>query len=141
MTLTFQSIPTEHVDLVWEDLAPLLIPALSTASGKFDIEDVRKSVLNEELMLWAVSDGVEPIAALTTRIVCYPQRRALAMDWLGGTRMKEWLPMVQAELTNHAKVNNCEHLEAYGRRGWQRWLERFGWNPEYISYRMDLDHG
>lgn len=30
------------------------------------------------------------IAAFTTRLIQYPRRRALALDWVGGTQMKEW---------------------------------------------------
>ena len=40
-----------------------------------------------------------------------------------------------------AKDNNCTHLEGYGRKAWGRWLGKYGWNPEYIAYRMELNNG
>jgi len=139
--LTFGAIPPEGVDLVWDVVAPMLIPALDTAAGKFEISDVYAQLRTGELLLWVVADDMTPIAALTTQLIVYPGRRAMAIDWLGGSRMKEWLPMAQAMIMRYARDNECLHLEAYGRRAWQRWLGKFGWAPEYISYRMELTDG
>jgi hypothetical protein len=61
------------------------------------------------------------------------------MDFIGGTRMKEWLPMAQRTIEKFARDNNCLHLEGYGRRAWKRWLNKYGWKPDYIAYRMELD--
>ena len=35
----------------------------------------------------------------------------MAMDWIGGTRMKEWLPMAQNVISRYAKDHNCKYLE------------------------------
>jgi hypothetical protein len=139
--LTFGAVPPELVDLVWPDAEPFLAPAIATAGGKLCAEDVHRRLQAGELLLWIVADDMVPIAAVTTRILGYPGRRALAMDWIGGARMREWLPLAQKTLVRYAKHNDCKHLEGYGRKGWSRWLRRFGWEPEYIAYRMDIDHG
>lgn len=88
-----------------------------------------------------VMDGEEAVAAVTTRIISYPGRKAMAMDWVGGSRMGEWLPMALETLEEYSKKNGCDHLEGYGRKAWGRWLEKYGWEPEYIAYRMELNHG
>ena len=81
------------------------------------------------------------IAAITTRIIEYPGKRGMAMDWIGGTRMLEWLPMAQRTLQKFAKENNCTHLEGYGRKAWSKVLKKYNWQPEYIAYRMELNNG
>ena len=43
------------------------------------------------------------IAAITTRIIEYPSKKAMAMDWIGGKRMMEWLPIAMDRLTEFAK--------------------------------------
>lgn len=139
--LTFGAVPPEHVDLVWPDAAPLLAPAIATADGKFAPQDILDTLKTGGLLLWIAADDMVPVAAVTTRIVSYPQCRALAMDWIGGSRMREWLPIAHETLGRYAKLNDCTHLEGYGRKGWERWLRRYGWRPDYIAYRMDLDHG
>lgn len=140
-TLTFGALPASAVDLVWGLVEPMLAPAIATADGKTDVRHVKRQLDSGELLLWVVADGLAPVAALTTRIIVYPERRGMAMDWIGGARMREWLPMAQSMLMRYAADNGCAHLEGYGRKGWDRWLRRFGWRPEYIAYRMDLDHG
>jgi len=139
--LTFGAVPPEHVGLVWPEAEPMLIPAIATAKGKFNSEDIAEELKAGVLLLWIVADDMVPIAAITTRIVRYPQCNALAMDWLGGSRMREWLPQANETLLRYAKQNDCTHLECYGRKAWGRWLRRFGWRPDYIAYRMDIDHG
>lgn len=140
-TLTFGAVPPEHVGLVWAEAEPLLRPAIATADGKFNPEDVRKELEAGVLLLWIAADNMVPVAAVTTRIVRYPQCKAVAMDWIGGARMREWLPLAHQTLLRYAKQNDCTHLEGYGRKAWGRWLRRFGWRPDYIAYRMDIDHG
>ena len=83
----------------------------------------------------------EVIAAITTRIIEYPGKRAMAMDWIGGSKMGKWLPVAQETLERFARDNNCTHLEGYGRKAWGRWLGKYGWNPEYIAYRMEIENG
>mgnify|MGYP001245032423 FL=1 len=84
-------------------------------------------------------DKDEPVAAITTSIISYPGRKAMAMDWIGGSRMKEWLPEVQKTIEQFAKENKCSHLEGYGRKAWGRWLNKYGWEPDYIAYRMEIN--
>lgn len=139
--MTFGTIPTAVLDIVWPDVERLLGKSLTTARGKFSMADVRKEIEAGHLVLWFVMDGAHPVAAVTTRIIAYPQRRAMALDWVGGTKMTEWLPLVLDTIKRYAVDNGCRHLEGYGRKAWGRVLQRYGWEPEYIAYRMELSDG
>lgn len=141
MTLSFGTIPVAGLDIVWPDVERLMGRSVATARGKFALDDVRMDIEAGHLVLWLVVDGTTPIAAVTTRIIQYPHRHALALDWVGGTRMREWLPLVMDTIKKYAVVNGCLHLEGYGRKAWGRVLERYGWKPEYIAYRMELVDG
>lgn len=140
-TITFGTIPLPLLDTVWPDVERLLGRSVGTARGKFAMEDIRQDILSGHLVLWLVVDGTKPIAAITTRIIAYPQRHAMAMDWIGGTRMNEWLGLAMKTIKDYAVANGCLHLEGYGRKAWGRVLERYGWKPEYIAYRMELVDG
>jgi hypothetical protein len=94
--------------------------------------------------LWLIIDDKgddKVIAAITTRIIKYPNRKAMAMDWVGGKRMTEWLPLALQRLEEFARDCGCEHLEGYGRKAWKKILQKFKWQPEYIAYRMELNNG
>ena len=57
----------------------------------------------------------------------------MAMDWVGGKRMTEWLPIALDKFEKFAKDCGCEHLEGYGRTAWKRVLKKFNWEPDYIA--------
>lgn len=139
--LNFGCVPLPVLDIVWDDAEKLLTPAINTAGGKFNANDVKQGIESGMLTLWLVVDGTKPVAAITTRIIEYPGCRAMALDWIGGRRMKEWLPLAQETIERFAKDNGCVHLEGYGRKAWGRWLERYNWKPDYTAYKMELTNG
>jgi hypothetical protein len=135
------AVPMEGVDIVWDDVTKVLEKSVATSAGKFEIEDLKKDVKEGVLVLWLIMDGREVVAALTSRVMEYPGRRAMALDWVGGTQMKKWLPLALNTLQKYATDCECKHLEGYGRKAWGRILQKYGWQPEYIAYRMELGNG
>lgn len=135
------AVPIEGVDIVWEDAKKVLHKSVETSAGKFEVEDLRQELKAGLLVLWLVMDGSEVLAALTSRVIEYPGRRAMALDWVGGKRMSKWLPLVLNTLQRYATDCGCKHIEGYGRKAWGRILQKYGWQPEYIAYRMELDNG
>lgn len=131
-------VPPQVLDVVWDKVKPMIELAIRTTRPRYDINSVRDGLDQGELLLWLVLDGTEPVAALTTRIVEYPHSKALCLDWIGGKRMKEWLPLAHDIMRKYGRDNGCTHLEGYGRRAWGRWLEKYSWEPEYIAFRMEL---
>lgn len=131
-------VPQEAVDLVWDQVAPMLEGATLTARGKCDIQDVRDGIDAGDYLLWVAEIDGEIVAAITTRIIDYPRCRAMALDWIGGKRMKEWIEVVNNAMVTHARHNGCTHLEGYGRDAWLRWTSRLGWKEDYTAFRMEI---
>lgn len=140
-TLVCTPVPKKFLNSVWPDVVRVLGKSVATSSGKYDLSDIYEGILKDDYVLWVVLDEDELVAAITTRIAVYPGKRGMAMDWIGGSRMSEWLPSVQRVMTKYARDNECTHLEGYGRKAWGRWLAKYGWEPEYIAYRMELSDG
>ena len=135
------AVPIEGVDIVWEDAKKVLHKSVNTSAGKFEVEDLKQELKQGQLVLWLVMDGSEVLAALTSRVIEYPGRRAMALDWVGGKHMSKWLPLVLNTLQKYATDCECKHIEGYGRKAWGRILQKYGWKPEYIAYRMELNNG
>lgn len=135
------AVPIEGVDIVWEDAKKVLHKSVNTSAGKFEVEDLKQELKQGQLVLWLVMDGSEVLAALTSRVIEYPGRRAMALDWVGGKHMRKWLPLVLNTLQKYATDCECKHIEGYGRKAWGRILQKYGWKPEYIAYRMELNNG
>jgi len=137
--LKISSVPSEAVKHVWKDVEEILKKSVSTVKDKANMIDVLKGVFDDVYVLWVVLDEEDNIiAAFTTRLLVYPQRKGLALDWVGGTRMKEWEDQLINTMRKYANELGCSHLEGYGRKGWGRALKKYGFYPEYIAYRMEL---
>lgn len=141
MKVDFRYVPLEFVPQVWDDVAKVLEKSVHTSKGKFFIHDIFESVMEGEYLLWVATIDDEIVAAVTTRVIVYPNRRALALDWVGGTKMTHWLPLVQEAAEKYAIQVGCDHIEGYGRKAWGRCLEKYGWEPEYIAYKMEIKNG
>ena len=139
--MMMSAVPKEAVGAVWADVARVMNKSVDTSNGKYHIDDLFHGIQNNLYVLWVIMEEEEVIAAITTRIIEYPGKRAMAMDWIGGSKMGKWLPVAQETLERFARDNNCTHLEGYGRKAWGRWLGKYGWNPEYIAYRMEIENG
>jgi len=132
-------VPSEAVRHVWKDVEKVLKKSVATAQGKSETIDVLAGILTGIYVLWVVMDDDDSIvAAFTTRLLVYPQRKALALDFVGGTRMNEWNDQLIDTMRKYANELGCSHLEGYGRKAWGRSLKKYGFYPEYIAYRMEL---
>lgn len=137
--LVYTPVPKAFVSAVWPDVVRVLKRSVDTSRGKFSLQEVYDGILADVYVLWVVLDDDTVIAAVTSRIVDYTgPKRGMVLDWIGGTRMVEWLPMVQSTMSKYARDNGCTHLEGFGRKAWGRLLAKYGWEPEYIAYRMEL---
>jgi hypothetical protein len=135
-------VPSEAVRHVWKDVEKVLKKSVATAQGKSETIDVLAGILTDIYVLWVVMDDDDSIvAAFTTRLLVYPQRKALALDFVGGTRMNEWNDQLIDTMRKYANELGCSHLEGYGRKAWGRSLKKYGFYPEYIAYRMELQDG
>jgi len=141
-SLVYTPVPKAFVKAIWGDVVRVMKRSVDTSHGKYDLDSLYDGIMADAYVLWVVLDGDEIIAATTSRIVRYSDTQCgMALDWVGGTRMAEWLPMAQRAMTKYARDNGCTHLEGFGRKAWGRWLAKYGWEPEYIAYRMELSDG
>ena len=132
-------VPERAIGHVWKDVEGILDKAVDTIKDKSKVIDILKGVFDGIYVLWVVLDDDDRIvAAFTTRLVAYPRRKALAVDWVGGTQMKEWEDQWVETMKRYANELDCSHIESYGRKGRGRALKKYGFYPEYIAYRMEL---
>jgi hypothetical protein len=120
--MTATGIPLRHLHLVWSDLWPLLEPAVKRSPDK---PDVLARLIACDAQLWAVYDGLAPVAAIVTLIQIGGEKRCLI--WLvGGSRLREWAADFIAKLEDWARSLGCVTLRGVGRPGWARIVKKFG---------------
>ena len=143
--IEISAVPPEELANVWLDCKKWLKGATDTAVGKFHVDDIYTGSQNGTYVVWIVIDSDLPlddqiIGAFTSRIISYPNRLAMAVDWLGGTRMSEWIDLGNDMMHKYAKEMGCKHLEIYGRKAWGRVLGgKRGFKPAYIVYEAQIN--
>jgi hypothetical protein len=110
----------------------LLKPAVEQSLGRFTLEDVYHLVVTQESHLWVVLDEDEIIATCTTTFTQYPRKRMLTGQFLGGTRLMEWMGDLDEMLQRWGMDHGCAGIELTGRRGWVRALRDIGWNATFF---------
>ena len=125
------------LEVVWDEVVPLIEAALKHSEGEVIPEDLVKPIKIGKMQLWvALSDGV--IAAMITEIVVYPRKRVLRVITIAGKDghgMSKWygfLPLVEG----FALSNNCSSLEAWTRKGMAKKLT--DWEHKYMVITKDL---
>lgn len=127
------------LDLVWPSVRLLLEKPVAQSQDRVFVDDILTGAKLGEYLIWIViSDNSDIIATFTTRISAYPRRRSLCIDFVSGAKMRIWLRTALDKISEHAERCDCDLIEGYGRKGWQRTLEKFGWKLAYPTYHKDL---
>ena len=128
-------LEAEDIDLVWDDVVPLIEKALQHAEGELVPDDIKKHLDKNDLRLWIALEGKETIAAMVTEIIQYPRKKIVRVITLAGKNMDMWydfLPMIEG----YAIRNGCSSLEAWSRKGMARKLK--DWKHSYDIITKDL---
>ena len=128
-------VEAEDVDMVWDDVAPLIEKALLHAEGELIPDDIKKHLDTSELRLWVALENKDVIAAMVTEIVQYPRKKIVRVITLAGKDMSMWydfLPMLEG----YAIRSGCSSLEAWTRKGMTRKLK--DWKHSYDIITKDL---
>ena len=130
-------IDPEDVGEMWplikKGLDKAMVHSDSVMTGDDFIPDLRKGVCR----LWVFISNAKVVGHMITQIIRYPRKsfvRVLTMECKGGENgmkgMDLWSKFVPV-VEEYAEDNNCEHLEAYTRKGMVRSLEKHGWHNQY----------
>lgn len=131
-------VPPEAVPQVWDELAIDLERAVLRAGGTHSPKDIYDEAVAGRNQLWVARKHGAFLAVAVTRVVIYPQFRALSVDWVGGHEMDQWLDWWYGRLKDFAKANGCTCIEGFGRTGWARALQRQGMRAVATVYRAEL---
>jgi len=125
-------VPKEDIFLIWQQVAPLLKPALDNT---YDIMDIEKGLLENRFQLF-ISWNNKVESAVVTEIAVYPRAKVLRYFLAGGTNLDNWLEKIQQVIEKFAKNNNCTQVEVAGRKGWVKKLK--GYKEKAVLLSKDL---
>ena len=139
MTHTVFFVPQDHCRAVWPRVRELLEPAIAASNGRWRSEYVLSALVLGEQNLWTVVDEEgEAEGAATTQIVQYPERRMLAIHFLGGEGFDDWYPQLLETLTDYATKAGCDAIECNARFGFWKWFKDDGFEKTSCFYEKEL---
>ena len=125
-------VPKEDIFLIWQQVAPLLKPALDNT---YEIMDIEKGLQESRVQLF-ISWNNKVESAVVTEIAVYPRAKGLRYFLAGGTNLDNWLEKIQQVIEKFAKNNNCTQVEVAGRKGWVKKLK--GYKEKAVLLSKDL---
>ena len=115
-------VPSEDLEFIWSQVAPLLEKALDET---YSIKDILYGLANDRMQLFISWNNNRVESAVVTEIAQYPQAKILRYFLAGGRNLENWLERIQEKIEKFAKQNKCTYLEVAGRKGWVRKLKGY----------------
>ena len=114
----------------WLRLKHLLIPAIAI-QDLYSLKDIENGIASGQFQLWPGTKSI-----MITEVVRYPQKSIMNLLFCGG-KMEELLDMLP-EFERFATFVGCSRLYGGGRKGWRRFLKKYGFEEEHMI-RKELE--
>jgi len=131
-------VPPESIDATWDVLRSYVAAALEKGQGEIDAEYVFMQLLERHMQLWVVLEGAMLLGCAVTEVVEYPRKRICRIVLLAGKDVESWLQEGFFAVAAWAKTESCDTLEAYGRKGWLKLAEPFGFRHAFTVISKEL---
>lgn len=119
----------------WDRIEPMLARVLARFDYGSDPDDILLDVIHGRRQFWAIND-LEGLAVV--EICQLPKFSVLDIPLLVGDNMGDWLKPLIDQLTQYAKASGCKYIDGFGRKGWTRKLEQYGFKPYSYDVRLKV---
>lgn len=124
----------EYIDAGME----LLRPAIKRQEMNVTEDVIAQEIREGQSLLWLVYLGDTLTAAITTAVITHPRRSVLKIEFLGGSRIKEWAEPATEFLAHMAREAGLPALEADARKGFDKMSGGSRFKPVTTNYVMEL---
>jgi len=116
----------------------LLTPAIEESAGRWKPEYVFAAIIGGSQTLWVILDADDIVAAFTTEICNYPERRMICIHYLGGQGFDDWYPDMLREVTEYGRAAGCDGIECNARFGFWKWFKHDGFQKKSCFYEKKI---
>ena len=118
--VTIMPVLEEDFDAFLDIGMRLIAPAIKRQSKNITLSDIEGDIRGGNSVMWLIYVEDTLTAALTTSVIRHPQRNTLRIEFMGGTRMREWMSDAMKTFSDLAKKANLGAIEADGRIGFDK---------------------
>lgn len=129
-SISVSRVARADADRVFRALHTELERGLRQVAGRpTSYAQLRDSVLSGEMIMWAVQDGPELLAAVILSVRKYSSYTALVVELAAGRELERWAELVEELLRDYRELVGAEVVEALCRGGMAkklaaRWKKR-----------------
>ena len=133
-TLQGNGVLSTDIESVWDEVKVLIEPAIF--EDEFSIEDIFQKLKEQKMQLWTVRSE-KIICACVTRIEISKRKKFLTILFVGGEDVFSWVEFIHL-ISDYAKFHGCEELRVFGRKGWGKVLNKYGFDNPLSLFRKKL---
>ncbi|MET1083306.1 MAG: hypothetical protein ABWY12_09710 [Burkholderiales bacterium] len=137
--MTVIRVRPQDVAAQWKLALGFLHSAIAWTGGRFTPATVLADLELGRSQLWAAVEDAQLYAVAVTQILIYPGGESVGVLYLGGVDSERWGDLLTDALLEYARERNCQRLELFGRKGWERKLP--GWNLVGVWLEKEVDDG
>jgi len=123
-------IDPAQIDVFWPHVKHLIRSAIER-TGLSRFEDIERSILAGNQLVWIAWNGGNIEAAASTQLV----NGACEIVACSGEHRERWLSLI-SKIEDYAKAEGCRCMRIIGREGWERALD--GYRREYVILEKAL---
>lgn len=105
--------------------------ALAYSGNTHSFDDIAFGVLGHRYQLWPLENS-----CAVTEFVEFPRQKHFHVFLAGGT-LNEILQLNEP-FAQFAKANNCTVMTIAGRPGWEKVLEKLGWDYQFTTLKREI---
>ena len=143
-SMQVSAVLPKDIYLIWKHINKFLERSCKRSNGRHTIDTIYKQLIDNQVHLWIAFDPEEDLikGCVVTNFVYYPTGlKMLNILQLGGKNMEDWMEIVRPKITQWAKKNQCEGIEATGRKGVSHWLTKKdkNWKEDNVHYELKFE--
>ena len=136
--VTLGTVPRSRISEYWPLLRPLLESAMSHGM-RLPVDALLADAYLGNVTLWAVVVDDRIVGAAATQVIDYSGgQSALRVVALSGDQFSLWEAKIIEAFERTARSFGAQTIEAVGRKGWARKLDRYGFEPRYVTFIKEV---
>lgn len=111
-------VQTRLVAAVWDEVAPILKPAIEIAAGRHTLQSTQDQLRSGYMQLFLAVRDDKPCAVAVSQVVEYPSADWLVVLFCAGMELPEWGADGIAAIEDWARRCGCSGVEIVGSSDW-----------------------